>query len=128
MHLGEMQPERDHHFVPGKSEVVNWNGRSARRLPPGDSMEMTLARRPGPAVLRMTVWSGDAGKPFAIAIDGDPIEGDWPKAGAGEGFVALDFPLPSAGEQGRGEAVVRITALDDHALIYGARMLTADTV
>ena len=126
IHLGEMQPERDHRFVSGRSEVVNWNGRAARRLPPGDSVEMTLACKPGPAVLRITIWSADAGRRFEIAVDGDRIEGDWPAVEPGEGFVGLDFPLPNAGEQGRGEAVVRITALKDHALIYSARMLTAD--
>ncbi len=123
IYLGEMQPERDHMLDPGKSEVVNWNGRSARRVLPGGTMKLTLARRPGPATLRLIVWEWDAANPFDIAVDGDRIEGDWPKPNGESGYVALDFPIPSTGEQGRDKALVTVTAQDHHALIYEMRML-----
>ncbi|MBR0552819.1 glycoside hydrolase family 127 protein [Stakelama marina] len=125
--LGEMQPERDHAFGPGKSEVVNWNGRAARRLPPGSTMTMTMDRKPGPAVLRVTIWNGDAGKPFAISVDGTTLEQSWPKASPGDRFVTLDFALPDTGEQGKAKAKIAITALKDQALIYEMRVLTAPT-
>lgn len=123
IYLGEMQPERDHMLVAGQSEVVNWNGRSARRVLPGGEMEFSLARRPGPATLRLIVWDWDAPNPFGIAVDGDPLVGEWPKSIGESGYVALDFPIPSSGEQGRDKAVVRIAAEKHHALIYEARML-----
>ena len=127
VHLGEMQPERDHGFTSGRSEVVNWNGLPARRLPPGETMEMTLARKAGPSVLRVTVWSGDAAGRFALEVDGKQVGMAWPVvAAAQEGFVALDFPLPAANEQGQDKAVVRITALKEQALVYALRMLTGD--
>ena len=126
MYLGEMQPERDHGFVAGQSEVVNWNGRSARRIPPGSSVEMTLARKPGPGVLRITVWGADVERPLAIAVDGDQLKGKWPVKERVDDFVALDFPLPNAGEQGRAEAVITITALKEQALVYGLRMLAPE--
>lgn len=125
VHLGEMQPERDHAFTSGKSEVVNWNGLPARRLLPGEEMEMTLARRAGPAVLRVTVWSGDAARRFALHVDGQQLGKDWPVVDtAEEGFVALDFPLPAADAPEK--ARVRITALGEQALVYALRMLSDD--
>ena len=130
VYLGEMQPERDHQFQGDTSEVVNWNGRQARRLPPGETMELTLKRRPGDAILRVTVFGDDASKPFALAVDGQPLEAEWPERPEGQGFLALDFPLPSAGEQGRDRATIAVTALKDQALIYDMRMMTLpqDTV
>ncbi|WP_162199412.1 glycoside hydrolase family 127 protein [Aurantiacibacter luteus] len=123
LYLGEMQPERDHDFVPGRSEVVNWNGRAARRLPPGDEMRMTLARRPGDAVLQVTVFSADAARPFGITVDGAPLELAWPEPSPGDGFVTLSFSLPPVGEQGRAEAVIGVRALREHALLYEVRMM-----
>jgi len=125
LYLGEMQPERDHSFVPGKSEVVNWNGRSARRLFAGSTMSMTLARHPGPSILRLTVFSGDAAHTFAITVDGKPLDNPWPKPGPGDRFVALDFPLPNFGVRGRDKAVIDISAIDAEALLYEVRMMTA---
>jgi len=123
IYLGEMQPERDHLLVPGTSEVVNWNGRSARRVLPGGTMEMTLARMPGAATLRIIVWDADAEQPFGITIDGDPIDDEWPKPTGDRGYVALDFQIPSAREKDREKALIAITAKKSHALIYEMRML-----
>jgi len=123
LYLGEMQPERDHDFVPGDSEVVNWNGRSARNIKAGGSIRFTLARRPGHAVLRVIVFSADTGRQFALVVDGQPLAAAWPQRPQGEGFVPLDFVLPNAGEQGRDRAVITLTAGSDGALLYEAIML-----
>lgn len=123
IYLGEMQPERDHLFVPGNSEVVNWNGRSARRVPPGGTMEMTLARRPGASTLRIIVWDADAEQPFGITVDGEPIGDEWPKPAGDRGYVALDFLIRPARENDLEEALIAISARKSHALIYEMRML-----
>jgi len=125
-YLGEMQPERDHEFVPGNSEAVNWNGRSARRLSPGDSMSMVLARPEGASVLRVLVWHADSERRFAIAYDGARIDQNWPSATSDGGFVALDFPLPVPSAGANEGAEVAITALDDQALVYEMRTLTSE--
>ena len=123
--LGEMQPERDHSFVAGRSEVVNWNGRSARRVKPGETIRMTLARRPGPATLRVLVWGGDVNRAFGVAVDGAPLSlpvRDLPRESR---FIAIDLPLPSVGEQGRSKAEITFTALAQEALLYEVRMLAS---
>ena len=120
-YLGEMQPERDHSFTPGRSEVVNWNGRPARRLFAGSTMEMTLARPTGPAVLRLVVFEGDARRPFAVAVDGEPLGAAWPEAKGDGRFRNLDFALPPSRKNA---ARIAISATGTEALVYEARMLT----
>jgi DUF1680 family protein len=124
IHLGEMQPERDHGFAAARSEVVNWSGRAARRLRPGESMRMMLARRPGPAVLRVTVARGDAGRAMGITVDGDTLGQGQPVTGSTGNLVAVDYAIPSSGAQGRPQAEVIVTALQDDAVVYEMRMMT----
>ncbi|MDP1026812.1 glycoside hydrolase family 127 protein [Sphingomonas sp. KR1UV-12] len=127
VHLGEMQPERDHGFVAARSEVVNWNGRSARRIRPGDSMRLTLARRPGPATLRLTVWGNDVNRQMAITVDGTPLKTDRAPREREDRFVTIDYPIPSTGAQGKPLAEVVFTPVKEEAVLYEVRMLTAES-
>ncbi len=123
IHLGEMQPERDHDFTAARSEIVNWSGRAARRLRPGESMQMSLARRPGPAVLRVMVALTDAERPIDITVDGNRLgRGQWAALSAGN-LVAVDYAVPSSGAQGNPQARVVVTALKDDAVVYEMRMM-----
>lgn len=125
IHLGEMQPERDHQFRSEHSEVVNWSGRSARRLRPGESMRMVLARRPGAAVLRVLVARGDADRKMGISVDGQPL-GAGQQVEGGEGhFAAIYYPVPGNGAKPQAE--VAVTALQDDAVLYEMRMMTASS-
>jgi hypothetical protein len=125
VYLGEMQPERDHAFAATRTEVVNWNGRSARRIGPGGTLSLTLGRRPGPATLRVIVWGNDVATPLGLSVDGTPVAAAATGRAPEERFVAIDHPLPSAGAQGRPTATVRF-APPDGALIYEVRMLAAE--
>jgi hypothetical protein len=124
IYLGEMQPERDHGFTATHSEAVNWSGRAARRLRPGESMRMMLARRPGPAVLRVMVARGDATRAMGITVDGDTLGKGQPVASTTGNLIAVDYAIPSSGAQGRPQAEVAVTALKDDAVIYEMRMMT----
>jgi hypothetical protein len=126
LYMGEMQPERDHQVAPGGSEVVNWAGRSARRIKPGQTLTMTLARRPGPAVLRLLIWGRDVDRAVDIALDGAPLATATHAGPAADRFVALDYPIPSAGAQGRPAAQLALTAKKGDAVIYEVRMLTTE--
>ncbi|PXA91049.1 glycoside hydrolase family 127 protein [Nostoc sp. 3335mG] len=126
LYMGEMQPERDHAVEPGGSEVVNWAGRSARRIKPGQTLTMTLARRPGPGVLRLLLWGRDTGRAVDITLDGMALATATHKGPAADRFVALDYPIPSVGAQGKPNAVIGLTATKGDAVIYEVRMLTAE--
>lgn len=125
VYLGEMQPERDHGFAASRGETVQLHGRSARKLHQDENIRLTLRRRPGPAVLRLTFWGGDIDRQFTVAVDGTPFA-TVVRGGPGEeAFVSADYPLPSAGEQGRGEAVITFQGLKGDTDIYEVRMMSA---
>lgn len=126
-YLGEMQPERDHGFTATRSETVQLHGRSARKLRAGERLSLTMRRRPGPAVLRVVYWGTDVGnREFAITVDGTPLTTERRDVASQEGFVAIDYPLRSAGEQGKGQAVVAFTGTRGEIDIYEVRILTAE--
>jgi hypothetical protein len=127
-YLGEMQPERDHGFAASKPETVQLHGRAARKLRAGETIALTLQRRPGPAVLRVVYWGRDVGnRELAISVDGTPLATDTRDAQPQEAFVAIDYPLRSAGEQGKGAAKVVFTGKRGEVDIYEVRMLSAPT-
>ncbi|MEH3101723.1 glycoside hydrolase family 127 protein [Sphingomonas adhaesiva] len=124
-HPGEMQPERDHDFVSARSDVVNWAGRPGRRLRPGARMDFAMTRAEGPAILRVMVVAGDADRPMAVTVDGQPVPPTGRGDRTGERFALLDHAIPAMGAQGRPRAMVSIIAGRDDAVIYEVRMLTA---
>jgi hypothetical protein len=87
-------------------------------------MRMMLARRPGPAVLRVTVARGDAGRAMGITVDGDTLGQGRPVTGSTGNLIAVDYAIPSSGAQGRPQAEVIVTALQDDAVVYEMRMMT----
>lgn len=123
--LGEMQPERDHSFRPSQSEVVNWNGRAARRVPPGDTVSFRMLRHRGPAVLQVLVHRADAATPFRIVIDNEVQTGEWPEPVGDREFVSLEFPVPGHNASSARYVDIVITALEQQALLYEIAMLTA---
>ena len=123
--LGEMQPERDHAFAPSRSEVVNWNGRAARRVPPGDSVSFRMLRHKGPAVLQVLVHRADADKRFRIKIDGKAYSDAWPDPVGEREFVMLQYPVPGRNAASTRHVDVEITALEEQALLYEIAMLAA---
>ncbi|MGA1798973.1 glycoside hydrolase family 127 protein [Sphingomonas sp. 4RDLI-65] len=127
VYLGEMQPERDHGFTATRAETVQLHGRSARKLRRGDTLSLTLQRRPGPALLRIVYWGTDVGdRSLAIRVDGTLLATETRSVPATEGFVEVDYPLRSAGEQGKAQAIVTFTSQRGDIDIYEVRMLAAD--
>lgn len=126
-YLGEMQPERDHAFTASRSDTVQLHGRSARKLRAGETIGLTLRRRPGPAVLRVVYWGGDVGaRAMDVSVDGAVVATERRPGPASEGFVTIDYPLRSAGEQGKTEAMVTFTGRQGEIDIYEVRLLAAE--
>ncbi|MGF7151208.1 hypothetical protein FHS96_004871 [Sphingomonas zeicaulis] len=122
VYLGEMQPERDHAFKAAESATVQLHGRSARKLKPGQSLSIDLARKSGASVLRVIYWGGDIDREIEIRVDGVLLATErrpGPKVGK---FVAVDYPL-AAGNAAR--ATVSFTARKGEADIYEVRMMVA---
>lgn len=123
VYLGEMQPERDHAFKAAESATVQLHGRSARKLMPGQSLSIDLARKPGPAVLRVIYWGGDIDREIEIHVDGVLLATERRAGPKVEKFVAVDYPLTGGSAA---SATVSFTARAGEADIYEVRMMAGE--
>lgn len=127
MHLGEMQPERDHDLKASNSYAVTYRGRHGRDARNGGFFEWTAKVRPGPLILQATYWGEERGKLFDILVDGiriatEKLEGERP----GE-FFSIDYPIPEDLTRGKANVVVRVQPSNDRsraAPVFGMRIFT----
>lgn len=75
MHLGEMQPERDHNLASQTSYPVVYRGRQGRDARAGGYFEFTMKTKPGPLVLMATYW-GDEPPRSVLAAGWFPLRMD----------------------------------------------------
>lgn len=119
VYLGEQQPEVDHRVTAGNGEIIQWNGRSGRKLAPGGWLEMTLNRRSGRMSLQLIHWGQDAGQTAKVLVDGVPVGLFETSAEKRDGFFTVGLPLPP----GAGPARVRLEAGEKGVVIYEARVM-----
>ncbi|APX67648.1 hypothetical protein AV944_11745 [Sphingomonas sp. LK11] len=127
MHLGEMQPERDHGLTSDISYPVSYRGRQGRDARSGGYFEFTMAVRPGPMILQGTYWGEERARDFDILVDNvkvatQHLENDKPGA-----FFDVEYPLPPALTAGKKNVRVRIVPHDRSTAgpIFGMRLFAA---
>jgi hypothetical protein len=127
LHLGEMQPERDHEYRSNHSDLFSWGGRSARQLPwgTGNYMEFALTVRPGPMLLGALYWGEEVNKNFDISVEGTRIANERRAAPPVKRFVGRDYPIPEALTRGKDKVTVRFETRGTDAFVYEARTLEA---
>jgi DUF1680 family protein len=129
LHLGEMQPERDHGFASNHSDLLSWGGRSGRQAwwGVGNYIEFTLAVRPGPMVLQALYWGEEVDKNFAILVEGEEIAVERRAAEPVKEFVAVEYPVPERLVAGKSAVKVRFETKGSDAPVYEVRMLEAES-
>ena len=129
MHLGEMQPERDHQLEAKNSYPVTYRGRHGRDVRSEGYVQFHMKVRPGPLVLQATYWGEERNKHFHILIDGQRIatqrlDGENP----GE-FFTVNYTVPEALTRGKTQVLVRYepeAGLNRGGPIFGMRLLQAN--
>jgi uncharacterized protein len=126
IHLGEMQPERDHNYRANQAELISYGGVAGRQAwwGVGNYIEFDLAVRPGPMVLQVRYWGEDTGKDFDIKIDGAVLTRERRADEPVREFITRDYPLPAAMTRGKARVTVRFETRGSDAPVYQARMLT----
>jgi DUF1680 family protein len=129
LHLGEMQPERDHGFASNHSDLLSWGGRSGRQAwwGVGNYIEFTLAVRQGPMVLQALYWGEEVDKHFAIFVEGEEIAVERRAAEPVKEFVAVEYPVPERLIAGKSAVKVRFETKGSDAPVYEVRMLEAES-
>jgi hypothetical protein len=125
MHLGEMQPERDHKLVSEISYPVSYRGLNGRDARSGGFFEFDMKVKPGIA-LQATYWGDERRREFEIQIDGktfarQTLDHDHPGK-----FFDVVYPVP--GELVRGKSTVRVKFVpvprNTAGPVFGVRLFT----
>ncbi|MFK3888278.1 beta-L-arabinofuranosidase domain-containing protein [Sphingomonas sp. NPDC079357] len=127
MHLGEMQPERDHNLTSEISYPLAYRGRNGRDARTGGFFEFAMAVKPGPLLLQATYWGDERKRSFDILVDNQRIATqtlDTDKPGA---FFDVDYPVPEALTKGKSKVRVRFVPHDKNTAgpVFGVRLFTA---
>jgi DUF1680 family protein len=127
MHLGEMQPERDHDLQSDISYPVSYRGRNGRDARTGGFFSFRMKCTDGPLVLQASYWGEERNRDFHISIDGERIarvklDGSNPGV-----FIDREYPVPERLTSGKGSVVVRFDPEPGHTAgpVFGVRLFTS---
>lgn len=127
MHLGEMQPERDHDLQSDISYPVSYRGRNGRDARTGGYFSFRMKTAPGPLVLQASYWGEERNRDFHISIDGVRfarvvLKGEHP----GE-FIDRDYAVPEELTRGKDSVIVRFDPEPGRTAgpVFGCRLVRA---
>jgi uncharacterized protein len=129
MHLGEMQPERDHALTSDRSYPVVYRGRNGRDARTGGFFEFTMKVRPGPLMLQATYWGEERKRLFHILIDGKRIASQTLNADRPGQFFDVEYAIPETLTNGKDEVRVRFEPEPSNTAgpVFGVRIFTPKT-
>ncbi|WP_343615126.1 glycoside hydrolase family 127 protein [Novosphingobium sp.] len=126
MHLGEMQPERDHSLTSDLSYPLTYRGKNGRDARGGGYFDFAMKVKPGPLVLQATYWGSERKRSFDILVDGvkvvtATIDNDRPGK-----FFDAEYPIPEALTKGKTSVKIRFEAHDRETAgpVFGVRIFT----
>jgi DUF1680 family protein len=126
MHLGEMQPERDHNLVSETSYPVEYRGKQGRDARSGGYFEFTMHTKPGPLVLMATYWGGERGQNFDILVDNVLLATQQLKDNKPGKFFDVEYPVPEALTKGKSRIRVRFVPHNHSTAgpVFGVQLFT----
>lgn len=127
MHLGEMQPERDHDLQSDISYPVVYRGKNGRDARTGGYFSFKLKVRPGPMILQASYWGDERNRDFRIRVDGVELAHVLLNGVKPGEFIDQDYPIPQALTAGKDSIVVRFDPEPGHTAgpAFGVRLYSA---
>lgn len=127
MHLGEMQPERDHNLTSEISYPVAYRNRNGRDARSGGFFEFDMKVRPGPLILQATYWGEERKRQFDILVDGVKIATQQLQADHPGKFFDVEYPVPETLTQDKTKVRVRFAPPERNTAgpVFGVRLFTA---
>jgi len=124
MHLGEMQPERDHDLQSDISYPVSYRGRNGRDARTGGYFSFRMKCGPGALALQATYWGEERNRDFHISVDGERIAHVVLDGGRPGEFIDQDYPVPERLTSGKSTIVVRFDPEPGHTAgpAFGVRL------
>ncbi|KRA59176.1 hypothetical protein ASD79_10760 [Caulobacter sp. Root655] len=130
MHLGEMQPERDHNLTSELSYPVAYRNRNGRDARSGGFFEFDMKLRPGPLILQATYWGDERKRDFDILVDNVKVASQHLEADRPGKFFDVEYPLPEALTKGKTKVKVRFVPRDRSTAgpVFGVQLFAAKPV
>lgn len=128
MHLGEMQPERDHQLTSKNSYPVTYRGRHGRDARSEGFFQFQMKVGTGPLSLQATYWGEERNKHFHILIDETLIATQRLTGDRRGNFFTVDYPVPEGLVRGKSGVTVRFEpaeTLGRCGPVFGVRIFTA---
>jgi DUF1680 family protein len=127
MHLGEMQPERDHNLESEISYPLSYRARNGRDARSGGYFEFSMKCKPGPLVLQATYWGDERGQNFDILVDNVKVATQLLKQDRPGKFFDVEYPLAEELTRGKEKIRVRFVPHDKSTAgpVFGVRLFTA---
>ena len=127
MHLGEMQPERDHNLTSELSYPVAYRNRNGRDARSGGFFEFDMKLRPGPLILQATYWGDERKRDFDILVDNVKVASQHLEADQPGKFFDVEYPLSEALTKGKTKVRVRFAPHDRSTAgpVFGVRLFAA---
>lgn len=129
LHIGEMQPERDHNLKGEKTSAGEAQGRKWRHAIDGGwfafDMKVDSAK---PNELLCTYWGGETGqRAFDLFVDGAQIASQTLLTNKPGQFFDASYPIPAALTQGKDKVTVKLQARPGAWAggLFGCRILRA---
>jgi DUF1680 family protein len=128
VHLGEMQPERDHKLASEISFPVSYRGLKGRDARSGGYFEFDLAVKPGVS-LQATYWGDERPREFEIQLDGQTLTRQHLDHDHPGSFFDVVYPIPEALIRGKSSVRVRFVPLPRNTAgpVFGVRAFTEST-
>ena len=127
MHLGEMQPERDHNLASELSYPVSYRGLNGRDARSGGYFEFDMKVKPG-VVLQVTYWGDERRREFDIEIDGQQLARQALAEDRPGQFFDVQYPIPESMIRGKATVRVRFAPLPKNTAgpVFGVRVFTKE--
>jgi DUF1680 family protein len=125
MHLGEMQPERDHKLTSEISYPVSYRGLNGRDARSGGFFEFDMKVRPGVS-LQATYWGDERKREFEIQIDGKTFARQQLNQDQPGKFFDVMYSIPKELIAGKSTVRVRFVPVVRNTAgpVFGVRIFT----
>ncbi|ESQ88837.1 glycoside hydrolase family 127 protein [Asticcacaulis benevestitus] len=132
MHLGEMQPERDHNLKSDISYPVVYRGRQGRdaRTLGFFSFDMKTQRDGkdvGPLILQATYWGSENNRVFDILVDGVAIAHERLTGRQPGAWIDINYPIPLELTKGKAKVTIKFDPKEGKTAgpVFGVKLFTA---
>ncbi|MFX4084786.1 beta-L-arabinofuranosidase domain-containing protein [Sphingobium yanoikuyae] len=127
MHLGEMQPERDHGLEAKLSYTTTYRGRHGRDARTDGHFQFRMKVKSGPLILQATYWGEERNRLFDILVDGQKIATQKLDADRPGEFFDVTYAIPEALTRGKSTVMIRVQpapGMTRAGPMFGARIFT----